>query len=253
MAEILITAPGSRNDPEIRPNAARAGPADGRRPHRAIPEHDRAERILPGARPVDSDRGPRLDLKTAPASRRRTGPADKHVFAHAFTDAQGRYRIEALPGDNDLEIIPPKGSRYLPGGVTVKTAAGSQRVVRDIVLAAGILVHGQAIDERTHQPVSGIVQYFAFEPNPHLANTDSLHPLITWNKVPADAEGRFEIAALPGPGILGFEARFKRCRDFHTASARSDSGSAAIRMAGSNNSEPCRTPVVRTVSISSYR
>ena len=162
-----------------------------------------------------------VDAKTRqPLAGVRVQPTST-VFAHAFSDAQGRYRIEALPpGDNDLEIIPPKGSRYLPGGVTVKAAAGSHRVVRDIALAAGILVHGRVIDERTHQPVSGSVQYFAFEPNPLLANTDSLDPLITWNKVAADAEGRFEIAAPPRAGILGFEgARQGRRRDFHTASA----------------------------------
>jgi beta-lactamase regulating signal transducer with metallopeptidase domain len=215
MAEILIMVPGAETTLKFvrtrRGEVLRIGG-----PHDPIPEQIEPSEFSLVLGPSVPIEGRVVDARSRlPLAGVRVQPTTT-VFAHTCTDAEGRYRMEALPlGDNDLEIIPPKGSRYLPGGVTVKTTAGSPRAVRDIALTAGIVVHGQAIDERTHQPVSGSVQYFAFKPNPLLDNTDSLDPLVTWNTVPTDSEGRFEIAALPGPGILAFEgAGFKRASEF---------------------------------------
>jgi protocatechuate 3,4-dioxygenase beta subunit len=129
------------------------------------------------------------------------------LFARAVTDALGRYRVEGLPLEtNELAFLPPTGSRHLPGGVRVKTTAGSSSVVRNVTLTAGIVVQGRAIDERTGQPLRGLVQYFAYENNPLLKGTDSLCPFITGSGVAVHADGRFAIPALPGPGILGFLA-----------------------------------------------
>jgi beta-lactamase regulating signal transducer with metallopeptidase domain/protocatechuate 3,4-dioxygenase beta subunit len=205
MAEILITAPGLET--ALRFVRTRRGSVIPMGPEKVIPESvepSDCSLVLGPSVPIE---GRVLDAKTQrPLAGVRVQPAST-VFAHALTDAQGRYRIDALPlGSNMLEVVPPKGSPYLPGGVTVDTTAGSTRAVREVALTAGILVRGRAIDERTQQPVRGAVQYFAFEPNPLLEKTDSLRRVVTQNKVLTDAEGRFEIAALPGSGILGFES-----------------------------------------------
>jgi len=214
MAEVLITAPGLETTLKFvrtqRGPVLRMGG-----PHAPISEEiasSECSLVLAPSVPIE---GRVLDAKTRqPLAGVRVQPATT-VFAHTFTDAQGLYRMEALPlGSNFLEIIPPKGSRYLRGGVIVETTAGSPRAVRDISLAAGIIVHGQALDERTHRPAQGNLQYFVFEPNPLLDKTDSLH-FVSGDGVGTDAEGRFEIAALPGAGILGFQgARFKGAPGF---------------------------------------
>lgn len=203
MAEILITAPGLETT--LRFVRTRRGPVLPMGPERPIPEGlepSDCSLVLGPSVPIE---GRVLDAKTGQALAGVRVQPTNTVFAHALTDAQGRYRIEALPlGNNVLEVMPPKKSPYLPGAVTVETTAGSPRAVSDITLTAGILVHGQAIDERTHQPASGTVKYFAFEPNPLLEKTDSLRPHLTWHSVATDSQGRYEIAALRGPGILGF-------------------------------------------------
>ncbi len=124
-----------------------------------------------------------------------------------ITDAEGKYRLEGLPlGDNRLVITPPAGSRHLPGGVTVTTTAASPPVVRDVTLTAGVLVRGRAIDERTGKPVRGYLEYFAYETNAHREESDSLRRTSLRTAFQADADGRFEVPVLPGPGILAFGA-----------------------------------------------
>jgi protocatechuate 3,4-dioxygenase beta subunit len=131
------------------------------------------------------------------------------LFARAVTDAEGKYRLDGVPPETtDLVVCPPEGSRHLPGVATVKSTAGSPLVTRDIALTEGVLVKGRAIDERTGKPVPGRVAYFAFEKNPLLQDTDSLQSFFVEGDVRTDAEGRFEIAALPGPGILAFSVEF---------------------------------------------
>jgi hypothetical protein len=131
------------------------------------------------------------------------------LFARAVTDADGKYRLDGVPrGATDLVFNPPEGSRHLYGGAEVKSTAGSPLVTRDVALAEGVLLKGRAIDERTGKPVLGRVASFPFERNPLLQDTDSRHPRAAELGVSTDAEGRFEIAALPGPGILTFSAVF---------------------------------------------
>jgi protocatechuate 3,4-dioxygenase beta subunit len=137
------------------------------------------------------------------------------LFARAVTDAEGKYRLEGVPpGETDLVVSPPAGSRHLRGGAEVKSTAGSRLVTRDIALAEGVLVKGRAIDERTGKPVAGRVAYFASETNPWLKNTDSLHSFVSEGGAGTDTEGRFEIAALPGSGILAFDAAFSADSQF---------------------------------------
>jgi protocatechuate 3,4-dioxygenase beta subunit/beta-lactamase regulating signal transducer with metallopeptidase domain len=128
-------------------------------------------------------------------------------FTRAVTDAQGTYRLEGLPlGKSPLIVRPPPGSRHLPGGVSVTTAAGSRVAIQNVTLTAGTIVRGRAIDETTGKPVQGSVEYFAYETNPHLEGTDSLRQTFLRDYSLCDSDGRFEIAALPGKGILGVRA-----------------------------------------------
>ncbi len=123
------------------------------------------------------------------------------------TDAEGKYRLEGLPqGNNELLITPPEGSRHLAGGVRVTTTAATRPLVRDISLAPGVLVRGRVIDETTGKPLRGRLEYFAYKTNSRAMESDSLRQGNTHTAFHPDAEGRFEIPVLPGPGILALRA-----------------------------------------------
>src|SRR5579863_2268290 len=111
-------------------------------------------------------------------------------------------------GGSTLIVTPPVGSRHLAGGLRVKPTAASDPLSRDIVLTEGVLVRGHTTDERTNEPVRGRVDYYAYETNPALQQTDSLFPAASRDRhgIEIGVDGRFEIPVLPGKGILGFNA-----------------------------------------------
>ncbi|HEX4070776.1 MAG TPA: carboxypeptidase-like regulatory domain-containing protein, partial [Planctomycetaceae bacterium] len=130
----------------------------------------------------------------------------------ATTDARGHYRLEGLPlGFTRLGVIPPPGSRYLMAGVDVRIGMRRSPLAVDIKLGAGVMVRGRATDSRTGMPAQGSLQYFAFWTNPHLQEAPGFG--ISGFIVPrsicnyrCDADGRFELPVLPGPGFLAFRA-----------------------------------------------
>jgi hypothetical protein len=132
--------------------------------------------------------------------------SEGYLVPQAVTDANGRYRLEGFPlGELALEVAPPSGTRDFPVVLNVSTDRAERALIRDIEFPAGVLVRGRAIDERTGKPVQGTLGYFAFETNRALLrlkerNFDGSRLGRT------DADGRFTIPALPGPGILGLSA-----------------------------------------------
>jgi hypothetical protein len=125
--------------------------------------------------------------------------------ARTVTNAQGRYRLDGLPvGDVVVDFLPPSGTRNLPLEVRLSTSDGTK--VQDIALTAGVLIHGRVIDERTAKPVVGMLNYYAWATNPELRKVKELNSRSRVPYVQTDAEGRFAIAGLAGPGILAFAA-----------------------------------------------
>ena len=136
-----------------------------------------------------------------------TGGTFLAAHIRTVTDADGRYQLYGLPlGNNELLALPPFGSRHLPIGFPVKTAAGSKPQVRDIGLTAGIFVRGRVIDERTKKPVQGRLSYFIVSTNPNLEEADGVGDASLDYHYRSNEDGRFEIPALPGKGILAFTA-----------------------------------------------
>ncbi|MFV0444401.1 MAG: carboxypeptidase regulatory-like domain-containing protein, partial [Planctomycetaceae bacterium] len=128
-------------------------------------------------------------------------------YVRTVTDANGRYRLEGLPlGENKFVALPAKGTPYLVGEVSVTTSAGQPELVRDIRLTKGVLVRGRAIDGTTGTPLRGEVQAFIFNNNPQLKSLPTRLGGDSRDMYRADADGRFEIPVLPGPGILTFMA-----------------------------------------------
>ena len=129
-------------------------------------------------------------------------------YIRTTTDAQGKFTLNGFPlgAGNEFVVLPPKGSRYLPAGVSLKTTLSSEPLVKDVALTEGVLVRGKAIDARTGQPVAGYVEYFAFTDNPALEQTKNFRIVDQRLRHMTGADGQFEIPALPGPGIVTFWA-----------------------------------------------
>jgi beta-lactamase regulating signal transducer with metallopeptidase domain/protocatechuate 3,4-dioxygenase beta subunit len=130
-------------------------------------------------------------------------------YLSARTNADGRYRLEGLPiGRNVLEIVPPGDSPFIPQFFLFPTRFSPVPAIANVTLAHGTRVRGRAIDARTGRPVQGVVDYFAFRTNPALAGV--VNPPRQGNLlntgIRSDENGVFEIAALPGPGIVTFRA-----------------------------------------------
>jgi len=124
------------------------------------------------------------------------------------TEADGRYRLEGLPigKENRINVFPTADTAYLPAGMPVDTQIDEPSATQDFQLRQGVWVRGRAIDDRTGKPVPGRIQYFAFRDNPHLESFPRFSRTFIHHERRTDEDGRFEIAVLPGSGIITFMA-----------------------------------------------
>ena len=131
----------------------------------------------------------------------------------ATTDAQGKYRLLGLPEAQEYSLLvtTPSGQAYPPA--TFRAAAssiGAEPLTKDMALKRGVLVRGRLIDKGIGRPVSGNVSVRLADDNPHLREFPGYDGSETFANVGKD--GRFQIAALPGPSLLtahSFRNRYK--------------------------------------------
>ncbi|SIN80112.1 RNA polymerase sigma factor, sigma-70 family [Singulisphaera sp. GP187] len=213
IADLLITGPGiattpvhvlSRAEPELR-MADRMGMTPvplivhAPRFQVALSPTRRVEGI---ARDKDSD-SPIAGLEI------RAAVFDKHSLIQAegieaTTNAEGRYQLEGLPKAAAYRLIikPSKGLPYLI--TTLKAPADSpafEPVAFDFRLKRGIFVRGKVTDKVSGRPVAGYANYYPFADNPHLrdyAGVSPSHEQVAY----FDSEGRYELVALPGRGLI---------------------------------------------------
>jgi protocatechuate 3,4-dioxygenase beta subunit len=127
-------------------------------------------------------------------------------YIRATTDADGRYRLEGMPLGEDNEIGAfTMDDPYLPINRRVHIDLGNEPVKLDFQLPRGIWIEGRVTDKTTGKPISGHVEYFVFWSNPSYKQLDRPERITVdlRDHHHADANGRFRIAALPGPGIIG--------------------------------------------------
>ena len=131
--------------------------------------------------------------------------------ARATSDEQGRYRLLAPATGHDqyFRIYPPlgyapRGSRpYLEREFT--DLFGNDRVYRnDVRLTPARIVRGRVIDADSRAPVrAAAVEYSVGRANPNRIEGDFAldEPVLT------DADGAFQITALPGMGMISVDTR----------------------------------------------
>jgi hypothetical protein len=127
----------------------------------------------------------------------------------AVTDARGRYRLEGLPaqGTHNVLAVPKDGGPYLMAGGRVGESEGLGVRRLDIPLARAVILTGTVREKETGKPVRGGVRWAPLPDNKFVgkkAGTDGyqLERLMR----PVGPDGRFRFAAVPGTGVLMFQA-----------------------------------------------
>jgi RNA polymerase sigma factor (sigma-70 family) len=136
---------------------------------------------------------------------------DDDPSAWTTTDKEGRYRLTGLPpGVHTLKVEPPRNTPYL--ATEVRAAAdqpGVEPVTFDIALDRQPAVTGRVTDRATGKPVQAWVEYRPLARNANLKTNPVLAEPKWGNHPPAaatDADGRFTLPVLRGPGVLLVES-----------------------------------------------
>ena len=124
----------------------------------------------------------------------------------ATTDAQGRYQVYGLSTSRGFKLFTeaPAGQPYVNGGfISPAGQAKPGPFTFDIALKRGVLVRGRLTNKATGKPVTGRVEYYAFQDNPHVDEFPNFKRdsqiTTSWIQAP---DGRFTIPALPGRGLI---------------------------------------------------
>jgi hypothetical protein len=123
------------------------------------------------------------------------------TFIRTRTDAQGHYRLEGLPTREAvaLQADPADGQPYHPASREVASTPGTGATRLDFALTRGVLVQGRVTDRATGRSVLASVEYHPTVENENGGVTqdrDRAEASLT------DADGRFAVVALPGPGLV---------------------------------------------------
>ena len=78
-------------------------------------------------------------------------------------------------------------------------------VTYDFALKRGIVLRGKVTDKATGRPVSGFVNVYTFEDNPHVDEFPGYRSSYPPHALVED--GRYEVVALPGRGIIACRCR----------------------------------------------
>jgi RNA polymerase sigma factor (sigma-70 family) len=132
----------------------------------------------------------------------------------AMTDAEGKYRLDGLPKAPDyrLFITTAKGLPYT--NATLKIPANSpgiEPIAFDVAMKRGVFVRGKVVDKATGRPIKGYANYYAFSDNPSVGEYAGF-PLSYPQQATFDDEGRYEVVALPGRGMIGVREESDRYR-----------------------------------------
>ena len=133
---------------------------------------------------------------------------------NATTDAEGTYRIDGLSKAPAYRLFvkTAKGLPYTNATLRVPAeAAGLEPITFDIALKRGALIRGRIVDKMTGQPLQGNVNYYTFGNNPNLpAYTGFMDSYEQYADL--DEQGRYEVVALPGGGLIAVRDRTDRYR-----------------------------------------
>ena len=156
---------------------------------------------------VDDSTGAPLSGFLVTAGRQVMTSRGGKPYIATVTDKDGRYSLSGLSQSNEdtLFVVPPRGSRYLPLGVRPKTKGAREAIKLDFKLKPVALLRGRVMDVTTGKPIDGAIQYSVLTKNPNLTDHRSFSG-ANFHECRTDEDGRYEIAVLPGDGVVSFNA-----------------------------------------------
>jgi len=133
--------------------------------------------------------------------------------ALAVTNARGEYVLDGLPKAKKYILLadpkPGEGSVH-QFAVRSDESPGFAALTADFDLPRGVVLTGRITDKKTGKPIQAFVSYNPLESNKWLkehpdydtTQSDDLGYQSADTRTETDAEGRFKLTAVPGPGIL---------------------------------------------------
>jgi protocatechuate 3,4-dioxygenase beta subunit len=128
----------------------------------------------------------------------------------AFTDKDGKYRLEGVPKRKSgyiVDVQPPKRSGLLNSHGEAAESDGVGPVQIDVKLARGVVISGRVIDKQTGKGVKAGVRLAPLPGNKFFGKTpgtDSYRTDRTMHST--DSEGRFRFNSIPGKALLMVQA-----------------------------------------------
>jgi protocatechuate 3,4-dioxygenase beta subunit len=126
------------------------------------------------------------------------------------TDADGRFRAVGLPKvpHRQVYLNPGDNSPYMTAGYKVPDADGLGPITLDLQLVRGVVLRGRVTETATGRPVKGAgVFYHPLADNAHVGKVpgSDIHQMSGYG-CSADADGRFRLVVVPGPGLITAQA-----------------------------------------------
>lgn len=126
---------------------------------------------------------------------------------NAITDARGRYELIGHPKVEQYRVrVVPENMPYFGNMLDIADTPGLDPLVADIELSRGIAVQGRVTAGPEREPNEAAVEYHPLFGNKYVERIGQL-PAANQAAASAtcDAEGRYSIPVLPGPGVLTFK------------------------------------------------
>jgi len=129
------------------------------------------------------------------------------------TDKEGRFHLTGMPlgAGNEVAVIPAEDQPYLLSQFKLPDSGGLKPVHIDLGLKRGIWLRGRITDRATGKPVEASVRYSAAISNPQIDQVSGIGDVqYNGNDVGSSStreDGTFQIAVLPGPGLLTVRAQ----------------------------------------------
>ncbi len=132
-------------------------------------------------------------------------------FLETTTDAEGRYRLAGVPriSSRDQQVVlatVKDGPPYLPSAQHVGDGRESGPIRKDFALKRGVLARGRVTDQSTGKPIRATLSYYILQDNPHLKDYPGYSMVQRQRWFFTNENGDFQIAVIPGRGILGARA-----------------------------------------------
>lgn len=131
---------------------------------------------------------------------------------NAVSDREGKYKLLGVPKMKEYMLFarPPADSAWLPAAAPGKDAAGLRPLQVDFTVARGIIVRGRILDRATGKGVRASIIFVPLPGNkffgkPGYDYFDAFRNDRTMTDV--HEVGRYQLAVMPGPGVLMVQAR----------------------------------------------